>query len=237
MQRRIDQLQGHVIVCGFGRMGEAVCEELRASGRDFVVVEPDQRAFERAIGAGYMAVHGSGCGEDPLLQAGISRADSLITVADSETENIVIALSARELRHEIAIVARAERDSDVRKLRMAGVNRTVSPFRSGGLEAARAVLNPHLTDFLLAASSGRGDVVLAEVNVCEGSELAGVELASYGRSEGRSVAFMILERPGKERLLPPGGSETLQPGDRLIVAGTAPSVQRMQARGRVRADH
>jgi voltage-gated potassium channel len=232
VQRRIEQLQGHVIVCGFGRMGEAVCEELRAAGREFVVVEPEQHAYERAIGSGYMAVHGSGSGEEPLLAAGIQRADSLITVADSETENIVIALSARELRHELAIVARAERDSDVRKLRTAGVNRTVSPFRSGGLEAARAVLNPHLTEFLLAASSGRGDIVLAEVSIDAGSQLDGVELATYGRSEGRSVAFMILERPGKDRMLPPPGSEHFQAGDRLIVAGTAASVQRMQARGR-----
>lgn len=232
MQRRIEQLQGHVIVCGFGRMGEAVCEELRASGRDFVVVEPDPRAFERALGSGYTAVQGSGSGEEPLLAAGIERAESLVTVADSETENIVIALSARELRPEIAIVARAERESDVRKLRLAGVNRTISPFRSGGVEAARAILNPHLTEFLQVAASGRGGVVLAEVAVDEGSELAGVELGTYGRSEGRRVSFVILERPGKDRLLPPGGSEVLQPGDRLIVAGDAAAIQRMQARGR-----
>ncbi len=233
MQSRIEALENHVIVCGFGRMGEAVCEELRAAGREIVVLEPDLHAYQRAVAAGHLALHGSGSREDPLLQAGIRRAESLISVADSETENIVIALSARELRHELVIVARAERESDVRKLRMAGVNRTVSPFRSGGTEAARAVLNPHLAEFLLAAASGRGDIVLDEVGVEAGSALDGVELASYGRSEGRSVCFVVLERPGKQRLLPPGGSEVLQAGDLLIVAGAAPCVQRMQQRGRV----
>jgi voltage-gated potassium channel len=235
MERRIRTIREHVIVCGFGRMGTTIAEQLRSAGRSVVVIESHEDRFMAACEQGYPAVQGSASSDEVLTRAGIPYATHLVSVVDDELENIVVTLTARELRPELPIIARAERAEEVRKLRRAGATRTVSPFHSGGSEVANAILNPKVADFLARSSAVGSDVALAEVAVEEGSPLAGLALEAYGRREDARISFVALERPGKDVLIPPRGSEVLQPGDLLIVAGHPDDVLGMRDRARAGA--
>lgn len=231
MQSRILRLENHVIVCGFGRMGQTICAELLSSERAFVVIERDPAAFDKACECSYLVVEGDAGRDEVMVSAGIERASHVVSAVDSESENIVITLTARELRPGMPIIARAEWEEEVRKLRRAGATRMVSPFRSGGIEVANAIVRPKVADFLARSTRSESDVALTEVVIEEGSPLAGVSLAEYGRCEGSRISFVALERPGKDVTIPPRGSEVLLPGDLLIVAGHPEDVVRMRDRG------
>ena len=231
MEKRIGNLRGHIIVCGYGRMGSTICNELCDAEATVVVVEANDEAFQAATDRGLLAVHGSASSDDVLLRAGLEHARYLVSVVDQELENIVVTLTARELRPELPIIARAECPEENRKLRRAGASRTVSPFQSGGLEVAHAILYPKVSDFLARSRKSESDVVVGEVDIQEGSPLAGVSLCVYGRRDDAQISFVALERPGKEVMLPPRGDEILQPGDLLIVAGKSNDVLRMCRRG------
>ena len=235
MQSRIDKLNGHTIVCGYGRIGRTVCEELDGAQIPFVVVENDSRLFAEACEQGRLAVEGSACEDETLITAGIQRARHLVSAVDSEESNIVISLSARELSPQIRIVARAETESAVKKLVRAGANRVVSPFQSGGREIAAAIVSPGVADFL-SRSHSSGDMALADVFVRSNSPLVGRVVGEFGRAECPHICFVSLERE-EDEFLPVPGSLTFCAGDHLIVAGHPGEIVRMleqagQTRGR-----
>jgi voltage-gated potassium channel len=231
MQKKIDRMRGHVIVCGYGRMGETVCGELAAAKVAFVVVERDPARFQRASDAGYLAVEGSAGEDETLLAAGIKGATCIVATANAEGVNIVIALSARDLAPDITIIARAEGDEEMRKLRRAGVTRTVSPYHSGGIEIAHLIARPGVADFLAQSTLSGGKVALAEVRVQEDSRLVNQTIAAYGASEGSRISFVALEHAGEEVMIPPRGTECFRADDRLIVAGDPEQIATMQEQG------
>jgi len=230
MQKKIDRLSGHTIICGYGRMGISVVTHLEEQGAPFVLIERDPAAFQRAVDRGYLALEGKGTDDEMLLAAGIERASHIIGGVDSVADNMVIAMSARELNPDLVIIARAETDGDTRKLRRAGVDRLLCPFRSGGREVADLITKPRVADFLARASTGRGDLVLAEVEVEEDSGLVGVTVAEHGRREGSRISYVALDREGEGTTIPPRGVEVLRAGDRLIVAGDPEQINAMMVR-------
>ncbi len=227
MQREIQKLRGHTIVCGFGRMGRSICEEFSTQGHAFVVLERDALHVEQAIQQGYLAVQGTASEDSVLLEAGIDHASHIIAAVDSIADNIVIVMGARDLNASITIIARAERDGDVKKLERAGVNRVLCPFRSGGREAVDFVVRPQVADFLARASMGGGDIALADIHVAEGSELVGVTLAEYGRDRASQVSFVALHHSNGSTVIPPRGKQRLEAGDHLIVAGDPEQISTM----------
>ncbi len=232
MRARIRELRDHTIVCGHGRMGRTVCEELEASGVPFVVVDADPEAVSRAIERGWLAIVGHASEDEVLLEAGLERASHLVIAFDSEQDNIVTALTARGLHPRIQILARAEREGEVRKLMRAGATRTISPYHLGGIEIANAITRPRIADFLARTGRAKSDVALADVLIEEGSTLAGRELREIGQQEATHVSFVTLERDGKPPMTPPRGTERLRPGDLLIVAGDPEQIAWMRDAGR-----
>lgn len=139
--KQIDSLSDHVLVCGFGRVGRQVARDLRAAGRDFVVIDTDvEGTREHAEATGAPIIHGRASDDEVLHQAGIMRASGVIACVDSDAENVFITLSARELRADVAIVARAAEEDAERKLRRAGADRVVSPYKESGAEMVRLAL-------------------------------------------------------------------------------------------------
>lgn len=233
MQANIDKLRSHTIVCGFGRIGRTVTHELSEAGEPFVLIECDDDRFEAAREAGHPIVKGSASEDEVLARAGIAVASNLVAAVDSEMENIVITLTAREIRRDLTIVARAEREEEIRKLRRAGASRIVAPFRSGGVEIANAILRPQVAEFLDRSARCGSGLAFGEIVVEEGSELDGLALADYGRGQGARISFVGLQRPGEDIRVPPSGSECLRGKDVLIVAGDAASVGDMYERARL----
>lgn len=228
MHTRINKLEGHVLVCGFGRMGRTICEELVATGTPFVVIEVDARAATTAIEMGFPVVQGSAIEDEVLIEAGIERATHMVCATDQESENIVATLSARQLRSDITIIARAERPEEIRKLRLAGASRTVAPFHLGGIEIANAITRPRVAEFLAASVRAESEVGLAEISIGADSPLVGRTLSDCGRAEASRISFVTLERAGEPPFTPPRGTLALAAGDLLIVAGDPDQIRWMR---------
>lgn len=231
MQQRVDRLSDHTIVCGYGRMGVTICDQLADEGGTFVVVEQHEHAIDEARRNGFPCVQGCATDDDTLLAAGVQRAQWIVAAADSEATNIVVTLSARELNPGITVIARAERDEEVRKLLRAGATHVVSPFQSGGLEVAHRIMRPRVADLLIAAPHAKARVGLSEISVEPGSVLDGVQLSDYGRRSGTRVSFVALERPDEDTIVRPPGTLALRAGDLLVVAGSEDDLVAMKADG------
>jgi voltage-gated potassium channel len=141
MERRIQELSGHYLICGFGRVGQQVARDFREEGVDFVVVDDNAEVREAMEEMGVLYLHGSASDDALLREAGIERARAVIACVDSDAENIFITLSARELAPEIEIIARASEESSERKLMRAGADDVISPYKASGRAMARIALS------------------------------------------------------------------------------------------------
>jgi voltage-gated potassium channel len=141
MERRIERLNGHYLICGFGRVGQQVARDMLEADVDFVVIDenPEQRETMEEMGVLYL--HGPASDDALLIEAGIKRARAVIACVDSDPENIFITLSARELNPDIEIIARASQESSERKLLRAGANDVISPYKASGRAMARIALS------------------------------------------------------------------------------------------------
>jgi voltage-gated potassium channel len=160
MQSKIAQLKDHYLICGYGRVGQQVAKDLRAGGVPFVVIDDNPDVREHAEEEEVLLVEGRGSDDETMLEAGIERACAVVACVDSDAENIFATLTARELRPDIPIVARAAVESSERKLIRAGANEVVSPYKASGRTMA---------SLALAAPQPVGDGVRAAV-AAEGAQ-------------------------------------------------------------------
>ena len=174
----LNQLSNHVIVCGYGRVGRNVVEELKAEGLPFVVLDLSADKTARVEESGHLAVHGDAAHESKLKEAGIDRARGLVAAAKSDAENVFIVLTARSLRPDLSIVARADVEESEPKLPRAGANRVILPYHITGRRLVTMLVRPHVADFLDEVSHARGlELLLEQVQVVSSSPLAGQTLA------------------------------------------------------------
>ena len=228
MQKKIDQLQDHFIVCGFGRVGRTVCKHLAQNEMSFLVIEKDEEQFQHSCSQGNLSLLGSASRDDVLLKAGIERARGIICAVDSDSENIVITLSARELHKGIQIISRAEEEDGVKKIKRAGASHVVSPALKGADDIADLVIRPHLTEFLKGSQYSESEYVLSELMIEDGSSLIGLTVREYGIREN-SLVFIAVKRTGGDIKIRPRAEETFQVGDVVLIVGEAEAVMRMSS--------
>lgn len=220
-QRVIDALSNHYLICGFGRVGRQAARDLRAAGASFVVIDTNPESLEDADRARIPYVHGEASDEDVLHRAGIERACALLACVDSDADNVFITLTARGLRPDIAIVARAGRDDAEDKLRRAGADRVISPYKASGSDMARLALHPQVADVHDVTPEYR----MEEIEVPESCPGAGRALADV-----RGATIVAALRRRGERLVPqPPGDIVLEPGDVLIAMGPSADMDRLEA--------
>ncbi|MCW3016418.1 MAG: hypothetical protein JWO02_3510 [Solirubrobacterales bacterium] len=221
--RMLTALTDHHIVCGFGRVGRQVARDLRAAGARYVVIDPNPHNVESAQAqVGVRAILGEPSDDESLRQAGIERAKAIVACVDSDAENIFITLTARELRGDIVIVARASEDGSESKLRRAGADRVISPYKSSGTEMARLALHPQVSGSV--GLSAEDDYRVEEIEVAAGAKGVGMALADV---RGGSI-IAALRRDG--RFEPqPAGDLVLQAGDVIVALGTPRTMERLEA--------
>lgn len=224
---RIGHLAGHHIVCGYGRVGQAAAQELKASGADYLVIElePEQVASARANGE--LVVEGDAT--DPLVleEAGLARANGLIVTLDTDAENLYVVLVANERKPELLIAARASSEAAAAKLKAAGADRLVSPYESAGRKLAAMALNPQLENIVDLTVSSGVDLRLAQIEVSTGSWAEGRTLQELG-SETRAKPVAMREPQGVRLEL--DLSHRLVPGDVVIGLGGEGAVALLEAR-------
>ncbi len=153
VERDIDRLDGHIIICGFGRIGLMLAGELASAGETFVVVERDEARCQEARDLGYLCRHADATDEDILRAMRVERAKVLATVLPDDAANVFITLSARSLNPKLEIIARGERPTTERKLIQAGADKVVMPTHIGAERIAEIILYPKLANFLRGAQS------------------------------------------------------------------------------------
>ncbi|MFH0777521.1 MAG: potassium channel protein [Candidatus Eisenbacteria bacterium] len=221
MQRILRELEGHYIICGFGRVGHQIAEEFEEHGVPFVVVDNNDRHAEELTAREIPFVVGNVADDDVLEEAGIERAKGLVAAVDSDADNVFITLTARVLNPSIFIVSRSSDLDTEAKLRKAGANRVVSPYVIGGRRMASMALKPATIDFLdTIVKPGEVMLCIEELRLGENFSVAGKPLADSEIRQKAGAMVLAVKRQDGSFEFNPSPSYTIHPGDSLIVLGT-----------------
>ena len=226
MQRDIARMSGHTIVCGWGRVGNAVAGYLAGQGAAVVVVDLDP---QRVADVPHPALVGDVTDDEVLRKAGIMRARALVAAINTDAENVYVTLSARSLRPDLIIIARARTEASEPKLLRAGATRVVNPQRIGGQRIAAAALQPNVVEFLdVVMHDGSLEFRLEEIPVRAGSRLAGRTLkqANVGETTG-ALVLALRDRDGTFLANPPLQTP-VGAGYILIAIGTEQQLSALQ---------
>lgn len=223
MTQRIDRLQNHVIICGFGRIGNQLARALFGAGAPFVILEASEARCAEASGRGYLCHRGDATEETHLMQAGIERARAVVSVLPDDAANVFITLSARSINRDLLIIARGEAPATHGKLVQAGADRVVLPAHIGAERIAELLLFPAAEGLIgargietqLRALGLEMEVVVAEA----GSPWAGKTVAEI--EAAATIPFLLLEveRAGSGDRERPNAETRIDPGDGLLLLG------------------
>ncbi|MBC7355430.1 MAG: potassium channel protein [Desulfomicrobiaceae bacterium] len=231
MRKILDTLEGHYIVCGFGRIGQVVAQEMRQAGHTVVVIERNPELLAVLQEEGYLFLAGDASEDQTLVAAGVTRAQGLFACVDTDAENVFITLSARQFRPDITIVARADRPDAVAKLERAGAQRVITPHHIGGRRIAQVMLRPTVTDFMDLALQGK-NLQMEEAQVAENSPLAGTTLITSGIRPRFGLMIIAIDKPGTGMLFNPQPDQAIEAGDTLIAVGPPENFAAFQAAAR-----
>ena len=226
MERSIAKMTGHTIVCGWGRVGRAVGGYLAGQGSDIVVVDEDSTRIDTIP---YPALVGDVTDDEVLRRAGLMRAKALVAAISTDAANVYVTLSARALRPDLVIVARARTEDSEPKLLRAGATRVVNPQRIGGQRIAAAALQPYVVEFLdVVMHDGGLEFRLEEVAIRPGSRLAGRPIGQANLDDTTGALVLALrDRDGTFVANPPLHAQ-LEAGHVLIAIGTAAQLSRLE---------
>lgn len=230
MDRQIEAMNGHYIICGYGRMGQQIVKDLNANGVPCVVVENNPEQLPKLRDGNIPHVEGPATDDETLRRAGLDRAKGLIAVAASDEENVFIVLTARGLNRNLYIEARSILKENEDKLRHAGADMVMSPYILGGRRMAAAVIRPEVMDFLdLVVHSDGLETEMAKITVAGPSTCAGRPLRELNLWETCEVTLLAVKRPGEDLHANPSPSLELREGDELIVMGTPAQIEAARA--------
>ncbi len=227
MEQRLSGIQDHFIVCGYGRVGRQIAAQLQRYRRPVVVVDRDPVALAEAASDGLLTVQGDATEDDVLKEAGIERARGLITAVATDADNVFVTLSARALRPDLPIVARANVEDAAPKLQRAGATHVVSPYAIAGRQMASLAVRPSTVSFVETLLHGtKGDLLLEDLTLAPGSAMVGLKLSDLlHRCPG--ILVLAVQRAG-EMLAPPAGDLVLEPGDVLAIVGTEAQLRALE---------
>jgi voltage-gated potassium channel len=218
MERRIDAMRGHVIICGWGRVGRRIWHELDAAGKQSVVVERDATKVDDLSAP---RVVGDATDDSVLRRAGLGRARALVAALDDDAGNLFVTLSARSLRSDLFIVSRVRIEENEEKLRRAGADRVINPQSIGGSRAAAFLLQPHVSEFLDVVMHDRDiEFRLEEMVVSPTSVLAGTSLRDAHIRDETGALVLALREPDGAFVTNPSPNQHIRAGHVLIAIGT-----------------
>ena len=225
-QTMLRKLTDHIIVCGYGRVGREVAHELRAEKLPFVVMDKDPDKIARIQDAGYLALQGNAANEIYLKEAGIERARGLVAAVNSDAENVFIVLTARGLRPNLTIVARANYEDSESKLLRAGANRVIFPYRISGRRMVTMMVRPHVADFLDEVThAGEQELLVEQVWLAQSSPLVGQTLGQADLRNLFNITILACRSADGQVNTHPGAEMTLCADSHLVVLGTRDQIQ------------
>lgn len=230
VQKQVSGLKQHFIICGFGRIGRIICDELAADNVNFVVIEQDPLVIEQIEARKYLYLNMDATTEEALLQGGIMQAKGVVTAVNSDAKNVFITMTAKSLRPDVFILARATEEQNENKLFRAGANRVVSPYLIGGRRIAQMLKKPTVVDFVDIAMMGTHlGLMMEEATIGEKSSLIGKSLIDSNLRRDYGVIIVAIKKVSGEMVFNPMPSETLEGGDVIVVLGKREDLKRMNS--------
>jgi len=229
-QRMLDNLKDHFIVCGYGRIGAIIVDELRRQQVPYVVIERNHERVQAVMEAGGLAVEADASSEEVLTRLGIARARGFIAAVGTDAENVYAVLTARVLRPDLYIIGRAETEDAERKLLRAGANRVVSPYRIGARELAQTALRPAVVDFFqLATRAGNLELAIEQVAIGGGSPLDGRSIIDANVRQRYGLIVVGIQRTSGKMEFNPPADAVMHAGDQLVVLGRTDGLRDFEA--------
>lgn len=231
LEKKLEELKDHYIICGYGRMGRIIAKELLMKYLNVVVIEKYREALNGTDD--FLVIEGDATKDDILRRARIERARCLISVLPTDAENLFVVLSAREISPNLLIVARAGEEGSQNKLLRAGADKAVSPYYIGGIRIAQTVLKPAVIDFIeFATKSGNIELQMEEIPIREGSKLAGLTLDQCGIGRELGVIIVAIKLSTGEMKFNPTSRTEIQAGDTFIAVGEIAKLKELETMGK-----
>jgi voltage-gated potassium channel len=225
----IDKLEGHVIVCGYGRVGQGAVEELRKAEVPFVVIDSNEDRVELAMREGMLAVCADAGRDETLLEVGIAKARGLIATLGSDADNLFVILSAKGLNSMIQLTARIAEESSEEKMRRAGAHFVFAPYNSTGHRMAQAIVRPHVAQFLDFANHPMGlDIGIEQLQVSSRSDWVGQSLSQMQVRKQTGAIILAIRKSGGQMQFNPSADDCIEVGDVLITIGEPEGLRKLE---------
>jgi voltage-gated potassium channel len=229
LEKELGRQKDHYIVCGYGRVGSSICDLLVAKPLGMVVIERNPERIARLSDRNLVYVAGEATDEENLMKAGVEKARGLLAVLKTDSDNVYVTLTARQLNPELFIIARGGEEKSENKLLAAGANRVVSPYLMGANRIAQTILRPTVTDFLeLTLMDKSRDIQMEEVPVHPSSRLIDVALQDSGIRQDLDLIIVAVRKPEGEMLFNPSSQTKLQGGDMVVAIGEKQNLERFE---------
>ncbi len=220
MNKKIDHLTNHTVICGFGKIGKTLAKQLFQNKQPFVIIERDEKLIPTLNELGYLYLIGDATNDDILIKSNIKKAKCIVSVVHSDAENVFITLSSRSLNKDIHIISRMYEETAKAKLMKAGANRVISPYTLTSTKITQTILNPAVGDFLEVVSGDKTfDFQLADIAITEHSKCLDKTLLSSNLRDLGIIVVGIKKQTG-ELVFAPSPKKTIELGDRLIALGS-----------------
>ncbi len=228
VQKKISRLREHYIICGYGRIGRLISHELASKPLPFIVVENDSKQCQQLEEDGYLFIEGDATQDESLERAGIHHAKGLITAVASDSANVFIVLTARGMKSNLFIMARASEDGAEIKLMRAGANKVVSPYTIGASRMAQAILRPSVVDFIDIATGRKNiELQMEEIPVAPNSSLVGKDLSQSGIRKNLGLIIVGIKHD-EQMIFNPAANTIIEAGHILIALGEYPEIQKLE---------
>ncbi len=228
LDKKIDRLKNHYIICGYGRIGRVLCRHLKRADIDVAVIEKNPEQIPVMDEDGILYIGGEATDENILIKAGIKRAKGLVAALATDTDNVFLVLTARQLAPEILIMARSSQETAKIKLRAAGANFVESPYEMGAVSMAHRIIRPTVTSFLdLAFAHKRRDIQMEEIPVSSASELVNVQLKDSGIRQKYNLIIIAIKKSDGSMQFNPSFEAVIAPHDTVIAVGEADNLQKL----------
>ncbi len=229
LDRKINRLKNHYIVCGYGRIGRVLCQNLAGPSIDLVVIDNNPENISTMDEDGVLYVFGDATDDDNLIQAGVKKARGLVAALGSDAENVFLVLTARQLNPDLYIVARAGKIKSRSQLLAAGANKVESPYEMGAVSMAQRIVRPTVTSFLdLAFAEQRTDIQMEEIPVSPDSKLVNVMLKDSGIRQRFNLIIIAIKKDNDDMLFNPSFESRILAGDTVIAVGDTKNLRYLE---------
>jgi voltage-gated potassium channel len=229
LEKKIRAQKGHYIICGYGRVGSSICEALGSKPIGIVVIERDPAGVAKLNERDILHVVGEATDEENLIRANVQQARGLIAALKTDSDNVYVTLSARQLNPDLFIMARAGEERSEKKLIAAGADKVVCPYRMGAHRIAQTILRPTVTDFLeLTVTATTRDIQMEEMPVLDSSKLINVALQDSGIRKDLDLIIVAVKKAPGDMLFNPSSQTRLEAGDTVIAIGKRHNLERLE---------